>query len=121
MITLKSHGFKYSRPDANIVFDVSYFVNPWRDETIRNETNPAQRRKKILEFMNAQTGIAEFVKNVTETLFTYHTLFPNENLQIAFCCSAGEYRSPSMVEMVAEELRKKGVEVVVVQSVNSKL
>ena len=49
MITLKSHGFKYSRPDTNIVFDVSYFVNPWRDETIRNETNPAQRRKVACE------------------------------------------------------------------------
>jgi RNase adaptor protein for sRNA GlmZ degradation len=121
MLTLKSHGFKYSRPEANIVFDVSYFVNPWRDESIRNETNPAIRRTKILDFMNSQEGIADFVKNVTGLLLNYNALFPKENLQVAFCCSAGEYRSPSMVEMVAEELRKKGVEVVVVQSVNSKL
>lgn len=121
MITLKSHGFKFSRPEANIIFDVSYFINPWREESIRHEVNSAFRKKKILEFMNAQEGVKEFVESVATLLEQYHKLFPNENIQVAFCCSAGEYRSPAMVIMVSEELNKRHVLTQVAQSDNAKL
>lgn len=121
MITIKSHGFKFSRPEANIVFDVSYFVNPWREEKIRNEVNPMIRKNLILDFMNAQFGVKEFVDSVVSVLTNYDGLFPNENIQVAFCCSAGEYRSPSIAFMVADELNKIGIQTNVIQSQNSKL
>jgi RNase adaptor protein for sRNA GlmZ degradation len=121
MITLKSHGFKFSRPHANIIFDVSYFVNPWREKIIRDETDATERRKKVLDFMYEQEGVKQFVQNITQTLVGYNNLFPDENIQVAFCCSAGEYRSPAFVCMIAHELKMLGIEVSVNQSLNSKL
>ena len=109
MITLRSFGFKYGKPEANIIMDVSYFKNPWRDESIRHEADTLAKRTKILDYMKAQTGVDEFVSKVSDMLATYNNLFPEENLQVAFCCSAGEYRSPAIVELVRLNLEEKGV------------
>lgn len=121
MITLKSHGFKFSRPEANIVFDVSYLINPWRDKDIRDEEGIEKRKDMIMEFMLNQEGVMVLVRHISELLSWYNTMFKGENIQVAFCCSAGEYRSPAMVLLVAEELEKKGVEFIINQSENSKL
>lgn len=75
MITLKSHGFKFSRPEANIVFDVSYFANPWRDEAIRNEKDREKRREMIFAFMKKQTGVKSFVWRVAALLEIYQKKF----------------------------------------------
>lgn len=109
MISLKSHGFKYSRPEANVVFDVSYFKNPWREKYIREEKDELKRAKKILAFMKKQDGVENFVKMATDLLIEYDFLFPEEDIRVAFCCSAGEYRSPAMVVMVAELLKRQKV------------
>lgn len=121
MITIKSHGFKFSRPEANFVFDVSYFVNPWRDKEIRMETDPEKRKTMIIEFMDKQEGFKPFVDKVVSLLVYLYIFFPNENLQIAFCCSAGEYRSPAIALVVSEQMKKRGVEVTLLQSINSKI
>lgn len=121
MITIKSHGFKFSRPDANFVFDVSYFKNPWRDEAIKNEEDPAKRRMKIINFMTLQPGVPDFVMKVSQLIEMLHKQFPFENMQIAFCCSAGEYRSPAIVEMVSDILTSYAVPHKVEQSPNAKL
>lgn len=121
MITIKSHGFKFSRPDANFVFDVSYFKNPWRDEDIKNEEDPKKRRMKIINFMTLQPGVADFVTKVAGLIEILHKRFPYENMQIAFCCSAGEYRSPAIVELISDVLTSYAVPHEVEQSVNAKL
>jgi RNase adaptor protein for sRNA GlmZ degradation len=119
MITLKSHGFKFSRPDANIVFDVSYFANPWRDKEIREEINAEDRKQKVIEFMCKQEGAYELADNIAELIKQYDNLFPNENIQIALACSAGEYRSPAMVEIVAKLLGKTNYKII--HNENSKI
>lgn len=103
MITIKSHGFKFSRPEANIIFDVSYFINPWRDPEIRDHKGSKEELKdKINAFMVKQEGVYDFAKGIADLLVQYGKLFPNENIQVAICCSAGEYRSPAMVEIVSK-------------------
>lgn len=121
MITLKSHGFKFSRPEANYYFDVSFFKNPWRDEKIRNEKSKEKRKKLILGAMTTQPSCDAFVDAVSMMLRTIHNEFPDENIQVAFCCSAGEYRSPAIVELVAEELKKFKINTVISHSKNSKV
>lgn len=111
MITIKSHGFKYSRPEANIIFDVSYFKNPWRKDDIRNEKDRNKQWEKAVTFMRAQEGVEVFVKKVADLLFVYNYQFPDENIQVAICCSAGEFRSPVIVELVSKALEELGVEV----------
>lgn len=121
MITLKSHGFKYSRPDANYYFDVSYFVNPWREEPIRQQKDPTRRRKMILRHMQLQSKCEDFVNSTTMLLRTVNKLFPDENIKVAFCCSAGEYRSPAIVELVGDELKKLKIPFAIEHSKESKL
>jgi len=121
MVTLQSFGFKYGRPQANIVFDVSYFKNPWRDEKIRHEKDLVIRKKLIMDYMLSQRGVDVFLNTTTSLLMTYNELFPEENIQVAFCCSAGEYRSPSLVELIANEMSKRGIECAVSHSHNSKI
>ena len=121
MITLKSHGFKFSRPEANFVFDVSYFKNPWRKEEIRIEKNSYKRRLQLLEFMEEQDGVKELVQGIANIAGAYETLFPHENIIFAICCSAGEYRSPAVVEMVGAELLKRGIKVDINHSENAKI
>lgn len=121
MITIHSFGFKYGKPEANIILDVSYFVNPWRDKSIREEIDVQKRRQKIIEFMNGQAGITEFVSKTSDMLSHYDKLFPQENLQVAFCCSAGEYRSPTIAEMVHDKLKELGVYSTMKENINSKI
>lgn len=107
MITITSHGFKYGRPDANIYFDVSYFINPWRDLKIRKEQDPEKRYKMILEHMLNQENVENMVRYYSYLLSGYEDSFPGENIRVAFCCSAGEYRSPAIAHLVYNKLKKK--------------
>jgi len=108
-ITLKSHGFKFGRPHANMYFDVSYFKNPWRDEEIRHEFDDVKRREMIVSFMTQQEGCYKYIESMAGMIATLNEIYPNENLQIALCCSAGEYRSPAMVELLSDTLSRKGI------------
>lgn len=104
MITLKSHGHKFGVPEANYKFDVSFFKNPWRDEGIRAEKDSVVRKKKIIKYMEDQEGSHEFLKRIASFVRFINVMWPDENIVVALCCSAGEYRSPAMVEMLAKEL-----------------
>ena len=110
MITLMSWGHKYGYPPANFKFDVSYFKNPWREKEIRNIQNKGRRKKKIIEFMKNQEGVGAVVTHISEVITLYDLLFPDEHICVAICCSAGEFRSPAIVELVGQELSKKKVQ-----------
>lgn len=104
MITIKSHGFKFSRPEANLVFDASYLVNPWRKEELRGSS-----REKILEFMESQEEYTTIVNMIANSISTYNSLWKDSEIVCAICCSEGSYRSPMVVESVAKILKEKGI------------
>ena len=121
MITLMSYGFKFGRPEANIVFDVSLFKNPWRVEDLKaTEKTSKVKKTKIIEFMVKQKGVYQFCQNIADIVKQYDTLFPDENITVALCCSAGEYRSPALVEIV-NKLLPKEIKRKIIQSKNSKI
>jgi len=119
MITIISHGHKFGNPEANFKFDVSYFKNPWREDGIREEKNIEKRKEMITKFMKSQEGLEVFVDRVVSLFRLIHLLNKDENIVVAFCCSAGEYRSPVIAEMVGEKLGANISKVC--QGVNSKL
>lgn len=116
-----SHGHKYGQPNANYKFDVSFFANPWRDKAIRAEKDAHKRRQMIMKFMKEQEGMGVFVDRICSVIRLLHLLYPEENNVFAFCCSAGEYRSPAIAEMVAEHLKSINVEHKVIHGDNSKI
>src|SRR3989344_2762545 len=109
MITLISWGHKYGNPPANFKFDVSYFKNPWREKEIRDCQDKDERKKKIMDFMKNQEGVEITVVNIAALIAFYDSLFPGENMYVAICCSAGEFRSPAIVELIGNELSKRKV------------
>lgn len=121
MITLMSHGHKYGQPNANFKFDVSFFKNPWRNKDIRDEKDAFKRRTMIMEFMKEQEGVTLFIERVCSIIRLMHLLHPEENNIYAFCCSAGEYRSPVIAELVGEHLTSINVECKIIHGDNSKI
>lgn len=119
MLTLKDWGHKFGQPECNFKFDVSFFANPWRDKKIREEKDTDKRKKMIMKFMEDQEGVGSFVSRVSSFIRFLYTILPDENLQIAICCSAGEFRSPAIVEMISENLGK--VPHTIIHSINSKI
>lgn len=116
MILLKSHGFKFGQPNANFVFDVSYLKNPWREKELRDA-----KKSELMKFMMMQSPFFELVNQFTLLIESIYKHYGEENLIFAFCCSAGEYRSPLTVELVAEKLLRRGIKVKIVHSENSKI
>ena len=121
MITLKSFGFKYGRPESNFVFDVSYLPNPWRDKDIRECKDKATQTKMIWKFVNKDDRFLSIANGIGNCISRYYKAFPNENLVVGICCSAGEYRSPIIVELVQKALRDSHIDSKIEQSKNSKL
>lgn len=109
MITIMSWGHKYGNPPANFKFDVSYFKNPWREKEIRDCQNKNERKKKVIEFIKKQEGVEIVVAHISGVIALYDLLFPEENICVAVCCSAGEFRSPAIVELIGKELSKRKV------------
>ena len=116
MIILKSWGFKWGRPPANFIFDVSFLINPWRVKKLRDAD-----KKTILDFMKKQKEFEELTNAFVELISTYYCLWPKETLIFAFCCSAGEYRSPAVIEVLYQRLVKLNIPVKINHNINSKL
>ena len=75
----------------------------------------------IMYYMNDQEGFQVFIDKIMGLLSYYILFHPNENITIAFCCSAGEYRSPAVADTIAKKLKKLKVDYKLEQSKNSKL
>lgn len=116
MVKLMSHGFKYGKPEANFIFDVSFFRNPWREKELRDAG-----KEEILAFMEKQTEFIGIIDSLANLIQCYSNCYPDENLVFAFCCSAGEYRSPVVVESLSKRLFNMGVRLEVIHNPLSKL
>ena len=114
-----SWGHKYGNPHANFKFDVSYFKNPWREKDIREDQDRDKRKEKVIEFMRNQDGVEAMVTCISEVIALYERLFSDENLRVAICCSAGEFRSPAIVELIGKELSKKKIKYIISHSKES--
>lgn len=121
MITLMSWGNKYGSPPANYKFDVSFFKNPWRDPLIKNEKNVTRRSKMVVDFMKEQEGCITFLEYLSLIIRHLSKEFPDEEIKIALCCSAGEYRSPAMVVILSGMLSKFHVKHNIIKSLESKV
>lgn len=119
MITLMSWGIKYGEPPANFKFDVSYLRNPWRDK--QKLKGYLSMKDAVMAFMEQQKEFGILALKFANLIDIINSQFPDENLVFCFFCSAGEYRSPAMVEKISEELGKRGIVFRKLANVNSKL
>lgn len=108
-LTLVSFSYKYGPPEgltkANI-YDIRQKIrNPWRVEALRplNGTHP-----DVQAYVKQCKGTKVLVPNI----MTKYKYWQYRGI-IAVGCNGGKHRSVALVEMIAEELRKLGKDVVV--------
>ncbi len=102
---LISFGFKYGHPHSNYYFDVGFVKNPAREKQWSFFT---ELNNEIRDYVKNQAQAMEFVEKVVPLI---EFLYQIDQRQIfAFGCSAGRHRSPVIVEIIAEELRERGIE-----------
>ena len=107
-LTLVSFGFKYGRPPANHVFDVSFLKNPAREASWGLWSTPSDEMRL---WVLAQPAAVEFLEAALPYVrFLART---DDDVRIAFGCSAGRHRSTILVEELARRLRDDGLDVAV--------
>ena len=104
-ITILSFGFKYGLPtDADLVADMRFLPNPFWVEELRAFSG---EDKQVSDFVLAQEGATEFLKNYVSTLKPVLQGFIRENkryVTIAIGCTGGKHRSVAMSLALAAEL-----------------
>lgn len=104
-INILSFGFKYGLPtDADLVADMRFLPNPFWVEELRAFSGEDQQ---VADFVLAQEGAAEFLKNYVKTLKPVFHGFIRENkryVTIAIGCTGGKHRSVAMSRALAHEL-----------------
>ncbi len=107
-VTLVSFGFKYGRPPANHVFDVSFLKNPAREATWGLWSTPSEDMRR---WVLTQPAAVEFLAAALP--FVRFLARTDDDVRIAFGCSAGRHRSTILVEELAQRLRDEGLDVAV--------
>lgn len=100
-VELVSFGFKYGRPFANFIFDVSFLKNPkLMNEWSQNiwHLTPAMK-KYVLEQPKAQ----EFIKFALPFIRFIST---QTDCVIGIGCTGGHHRSVSITEAIGDKLKK---------------
>lgn len=105
VITCMSFGFKYGVPtDADLVFDVRCFPNPYYIAELRDKTG---LDKPVKDYVFASKNADEFKNKLIEMLDFLIPLYVEEGknqLTIAIGCTGGKHRSVAFTEAVSEHL-----------------
>lgn len=108
-IRCMSFGFKHGIPlDADIVFDVRCFKNPYYEERLRNRTG---LDKEVKDFVLSYQESRMFVLKLWGLINYLLPLYKKEGkheLVIAIGCTGGHHRSVCIAQELYENLKKEG-------------
>lgn len=109
-VTVMSFGFKYGIPaDADLVFDVRCFANPYYVESMKHHTG---MEDEVYNFVFSFDEVHEFVKKLFDMLDFLLPLYEKEGkaqLSVAIGCTGGKHRSVAITKAVSEKLCEKGL------------
>lgn len=97
-LTLVTFGFKYGPPNTNYYFDVSFLVNPARQEGWSLFSAPDAEMR---EFVLAQPLCRQFLDTATPLIRLL--LECDDDVRVGIGCSSGRHRSV----IVAQELARR--------------
>ncbi|MDD6214864.1 MAG: RNase adapter RapZ [Firmicutes bacterium] len=112
-INVMSFGFKYGLPlDADLVFDVRCFANPFYVDTLKDKTG---NDKEVQDYiMNTKTA-SDFMDKLEDMIDFLVPLYIEEGktaLTICIGCTGGKHRSVTMANILAKNLAKYNVNVI---------
>lgn len=112
-INVMSFGFKYGIPlDADLVFDVRCFANPFYVDELKDKTGNDQEVRDYV--MNTKTA-KKFVDKLISMVKFLLPLYIEEgktSLTIAIGCTGGKHRSVTMANVLSEELQGYSVNLI---------
>jgi len=112
VVHLVSFGFKYGIPlDADFVFDVRFFPNPFYIPELRQKDG---RDPEVKNFLDNVEGVNEYLNRV-EMILKFATsryeLEGRNELTVAIGCTGGKHRSVYFAEKLAEFFKSNGYSV----------
>lgn len=106
-ITVMAFGFKYGMPlDADLVFDVRCFPNPFYIEELKYKTG---NDKAVQDYVMSFPTAVSFMDKLNDMIEFLIPLYEEEgkvSLTIAIGCTGGKHRSVTMTNKLAEHLKE---------------
>lgn len=111
-VNIFAFGFKYGLPpDADLVFDVRCFPNPFYIEELKNKTgNDKEVQEYVMSFEQSRIFLKKLVDMMTYMLPLY-TEEGKTTITIAVGCTGGKHRSVTIANKLGEEIKKNGYSV----------
>ena len=108
-VHVMAFGFKYGAPaDADLVFDVRCFPNPFYIEELKYKTgNDKEVQDYVMSFPES-VEFADKLNNMMEFLLPLYINEGKKSLTVAIGCTGGKHRSVTMTNRLAEYLKNKG-------------
>ncbi len=104
-VTVMSFGFKYGIPvDADLVFDVRCFPNPYYIESMKHHTG---LEDEVYNYVFSFDEVNEFMEGLYSMISMLMPLYKREGktqLSIAIGCTGGKHRSVSIARTLAARL-----------------
>ena len=114
MVQCLSFGFKYGYPsEADLVFDVRCFPNPFYEPELKNKTG---LDKDVRDYVMESEEVKGFEKRLYDMVDYMLPLYRNEGksqLVIAIGCTGGKHRSVVLAEALSQHIYQLGYRVMV--------
>lgn len=111
-INVMAFGFKFGMPlDADLVFDVRCFPNPFYIEELKPKTG---NDKEVQDYVMSFPTAVEFLKKLEDMIGFLIPLYEEEgkiSLSIAIGCTGGQHRSVTMTNKLADYIKGLGYNV----------
>ncbi len=112
-VNVMAFGFKYGMPlDADLVFDVRCFPNPFYIPELRKKTG---NDRKVQEYVMSFSEAKEFMDKLCDMMRFLMPLYIEEgktSLTVAIGCTGGRHRSVTMANVLAADLKRQGYSVI---------
>ncbi len=112
-VNVMSFGFKYGIPlDADLVFDVRCFANPFYVDELKNKTG---NEKEVQDYVMSTSSAALFMDKLCDMIKFLVPLYIEEgksSLTICIGCTGGKHRSVTMTNLLAKSLEKYSVNII---------
>lgn len=107
-VNVMAFGFKYGIPvDADLVFDVRCFPNPFYIESLKRKTG---NDKPVQDFVLSFPSAREFMQKLEDMMYFLLPLYAEEgkaSITIAIGCTGGKHRSVTMANELGKVLKAK--------------
>ncbi len=111
-INVLAFGFKYGIPkDADLVFDVRCFPNPFYVEELKHKTG---NDKEVRDYVLSTKEAKEFKEKLCDMMSFLMPLYVEEgksSVTVAIGCTGGKHRSVTFANKLGEKLKENGYDV----------